>query len=243
MLRAVAVAGATFDTDEFLALSGLAEPDAYPRWTRRSGERVLERTENGYGFRHRLVRDALLAGLPAHRERALHRGAAQRLDGLGASPARVGHHLLQAGDAAAAVPYVLRAAETEAAVGAYRDALDLVDSVRGHAQGAERARLLALRADLLMAVGDGGAQAAYSAALAAIPAGELQDTARLLRARLSRAAVLAGDLETAAAAIEGIEADGGPADPAILLARGIWRTRGATWTLPRSPRGRRRGAC
>ena len=220
VLRAVAVAGATFDTDEFLALSGLAEPDAYALLDDAIGERVLERTEKGYGFRHRLVRDALLSGLPAHRERALHRGAAQRLDDLGASPARIGHHLLQAGDVAAAVPYVLRAAETEAAIGAYRDALDLVDSVLGHALATERARLLALRADLLMAVGDGGAQAAYSAALAAIPAGELQDTSRLLRARLSRAAVLTGDLETAAAAIDGLETDGGPADSAVLLAHG-----------------------
>ena len=58
-----------------------------------------------------------------------------RLIELGASAARIGHHLLESGAAADAVPYLLRAAETEAAVGAYRDALALVDAVRPHATG------------------------------------------------------------------------------------------------------------
>jgi hypothetical protein len=46
------------------------------------------------------------------------------------------------------VPYLLRAAETEAAVGAYRDALALVEAVRPHATGAQRATALSLRGDL-----------------------------------------------------------------------------------------------
>ena len=62
---------------------------------------------------------------------------------------------------------MLRAAETGAALGAYRDALDLVDAVRAHATGDDRARLLVLRADLLMAIGDPAAIAAYREALEA----------------------------------------------------------------------------
>ncbi len=84
----------------------------------------------GYRFRHPLIRDALLEAIPPHRRRVLHRLCAERLAALEASPARIGHHLLAAGDSAAAVPHVLRAAETAAAVGAYRDALSLVDSIR-----------------------------------------------------------------------------------------------------------------
>ena len=40
-----------------------------------------------------------------------------RLMGIHASPARIGHHLLAAGSTTDAVPYLLRAAETEAAIG------------------------------------------------------------------------------------------------------------------------------
>ena len=71
---------------------------------------------------------------------AIHRDAASRLIGLGASSARIGHHLLHAGEATEAVPYLLRAAETDAAVGAYRDALALVDAIRPHATGADADR-------------------------------------------------------------------------------------------------------
>ena len=87
--------------------------------------------------------------------------AASRLIELQASAARIGHHLLQSGAPADAVPYLLRAAETEAAVGAYRDALALVDAVRPHATGAHRATALSLRGDLLNAIGDPMAASAY----------------------------------------------------------------------------------
>ena len=63
------------------------------------------------------------------------------------------------------MPYLLRAAETEAAVGAYRDALALVDAVRPHATGAHRATALSLRGDLLNAIGDPMAASAYREAL------------------------------------------------------------------------------
>lgn len=215
VLECVAVAGATFDTDEFLALSGVAEDEAFDCLDAALATMVIERTPSGYQFRHRLIREALLDAMPAHRLRVQHRACAQRLARLGASPARVGHHLLAAGDTEAAVPHVLRAAETEAAVGAYRDALGLLDSVRDVAGGADRARGLALRADLLAAIGDPAAAAAYREAIeAATP-----QRRKLLQARLARIVAYGGDLETAQSLLADLEPDGGPADPTIMLAR------------------------
>ena len=167
VLQRVAVAGSSFDTDEFVALSGLAEAEA---------------------FGH--LDDALAAG--------------------------IGHHFLAAGAGADAVPYLLRAAETESAVGAYRDALALVDAIRPHAAGPCRTRTLSLRADLLTAIGDPMAGPAYREALG----GAGPADARRLRVRLANSAVMAGDLATAAAALDGLDTDGGADDADILLARG-----------------------
>jgi tetratricopeptide (TPR) repeat protein len=214
VVQRVAVAGTTFDTDEFLALSGLDEDGAYECLDLAIAARVVERADAGYRFRHALVRDALLADLPPHRMRVVHREAARRLEGIGASPARVGFHLLRAGDRAA-VPYLLQAAETDAALGAASDALELLDAARPHARGEHLARLLALRGDVLFTLGDVRAIGAYREAIDLAPEGD----ARRLRAKLGRAAVVAGDLATAGRALAGLEPDGGPDDAEILLAR------------------------
>ena len=140
----------------------------------------------------------------------IHRDAASRLVELGASPARIGHHLLAAGAGAEAVPYLLRAAETEAAVGAYRDALALVDAVRPHATGARPGdgAVAARRPAHRDRRPDGGV---------GLPRGARRRRARgrraRLRARLARSAVMSGDLETAAAALDGLETDGGATTP------------------------------
>lgn len=215
VLQRVAVAGASFDTDEFVALSGLAESEAFDHLDGALRVAIVEPAAAGYRFRHALVRDALLEDLPPHRRRRIHRDAADRLIELGASTARIGHHLLQAGATSEAVPHVLRAAETDAALGAYRDALELVDSVRPHATGAERSRALSLRGDLLNALGDPLATSAYREALE----GAAGDSVRALRAKLARSAVMSGDLDTAKAALDGLEPDNGPNDADILLAR------------------------
>jgi tetratricopeptide (TPR) repeat protein len=215
VLEYVAVAGSTFDTDEFVALSGVAEAEAFDCLDAALAAMAVERAPDGYRFRHDLIREALLSAVPPHRQRLLHRACAERLAGLGSSPARVGHHLLAAGDTAAAVPHVLRAAETQAAVGAYRDALALVDSIRHATTDADRSRALALRADLLAAMGEAGAPSAYREAIEAAPAGQR----RLLRARLARMVAYGGDLDTARDLLTGLEPDGGPADPTIMLAR------------------------
>lgn len=215
VLQRVAIVGSTFDTDEFVALSALSESEAFDHLDAALAARVVEPASAGYRFRHPLVRDALLDALPPHRRRRIHRDAATRLIELGATGAQIGHHLLQAGAAIEAVPYLLRAAETEAALGAYRDGLTLVDSVRPHASGADRARCLSLRADLLNAIGDPMATSAYREALDAADAKDV----RGLRVRLARSAVMAGDLDTAGAALRGVDPDGGLDDADILLAR------------------------
>jgi predicted ATPase len=139
-LQRVAVIGASFDTDQFVALTRLAEPQAFAALDAALGALVVEHTGTGYRFRHAMIRDALLADISPTRQRMFHHEAAERLAEIGAPPARIAHHLITAGEPAAAVPHVLTAVEREAAVGAYRDALILVDAVREHATTADRAR-------------------------------------------------------------------------------------------------------
>jgi DNA-binding SARP family transcriptional activator/tetratricopeptide (TPR) repeat protein len=214
-LQPVAVAGEVFDTDGFVAVSGLGEQAAFEVLDAAHAAGALEATASGYRFRNGRIRAALAGDLPPHRLRALHREVADRLVTVDAPPARIAHHLLEAGDRAAAVPYVLRAVRTQAAVGAYRDALRLMDQVRAAADGAAAAELAALRADVLAASGDIRALQAYREAI------ELADAAarRPLVAGMARTAVMAGDLDTARAVLEGVELDGGPDDVGILLAR------------------------
>ena len=211
-LRTVAVLGTTFDTDEFVAITApdseddderaAGEREAFDALDRALRARVVVRTERGFAFRHALVRDAVLDAVPASRLRELHRRAADTLRRLDGSPARVAHHLVEAGDRAAAVPYVLRAAETEAALGAYGSALTTLGSVRDQVHGEHLARSLELRADCLMARGDPGAADAYRDALV------VQTDPRTrtrLRSRFARAAAFAGDLDSAVDALEGLE--------------------------------------
>ena len=210
--------GTAFDTDEFLAVTGLAEDDAYRMLDMAQSHRMLVRTEAGFEFRHSLLRDAVLEPLLAPQRRFLHRQAAQALIDLNRSPARIGHHLVQSGDQAAAVPWMLRAAETSAARGAYREALDTLAAVRVQASGPDLLRLLSMRADFLMAAADMGAVDAYRDALAVAEDPTVQSR---LRARLARAATIAGDLDTATVALDGLKPDGSPDDAVLLLARGI----------------------
>jgi DNA-binding SARP family transcriptional activator/tetratricopeptide (TPR) repeat protein len=214
---AAAVLGNTFDTDEFVLVTGLPEDDAYAVLDAGLAHRVVVRTDTGYQFRHTMLREALLHSLRPARMRSLHHQAAVALQTLDRSPGRIGYHLLQAGEPSAAVGWMLRAAETSAALGAYQDALTTLETVRAHAAGEDLVRLLSLRADLLMASADADAVDAYRDALAA--ATDPADRSRL-RARLARAATFGGDLDTAAVALDGLVIDGSAADTELLLAQG-----------------------
>ncbi|HLN76773.1 MAG TPA: AAA family ATPase [Nocardioidaceae bacterium] len=212
----VAMLGSTFTTDELLAVADVGQADAYRHLETALAALVVEPADTGYRFRHALVREGLLSSMPPHLHAAARQEVAERLAGLGAAPGRVAHQFLAAGQPQRAIPYVLPAVETAGALGAYRDALDLVDAVRPYATGDDLGRLLARRGDLLLAMGDPGSVSAYRDALAAT-SGTQQ---RLVRARLGRAACFGGDLETAHAALDGLELVGDAADGTILLARG-----------------------
>ncbi|HEU4514853.1 MAG TPA: AAA family ATPase [Nocardioidaceae bacterium] len=212
----VAMLGTSFTTDELLAVSGVPEDEAYRQLEVALAGLVVEPAETGYRFRHALVREGLLSGMPAHAQAAARAQVAEQLARLGAAPARVAHQFIAAGQPMRAIPYVLPAVETAGALGAYRDALVLVEAVRGYASGPSLGRLLARRGDLLMALGDPGAVAAYREAIPVTSGVDL----RLVRARLARAACFAGDFEAAATALDGLEPQGDVADGPILLSRG-----------------------
>ena len=90
VLQRVAIAGASFDTDEFVALVRACPKTTRARHLDRAlAALVVEPTSTGYRFRHGLVRDALLEDLPPHRRRRIHRDAAERLIELDASASRI----------------------------------------------------------------------------------------------------------------------------------------------------------
>jgi len=215
-LARVALLGSVFTTDELLAVSGVAEEDAYRHLDAAVAALLVEPAEPGFRFRHALLRQTLLDRMPAAGKAAARIEVADALARLGAAPARVAHLYVAAGLPRRAVPFVVPAVETAGALGAYRDALTLVDGVRDHATGAERAHLLARRGDLLMALGNPEAVPAYREA-AAITEGTEH---RLVRARLARAACFAGEFDTAAAALAGVGLEEDAADGPLLLARG-----------------------
>ncbi|MCK6210717.1 AAA family ATPase [Georgenia sp. EYE_87] len=217
-LACAAVLGTEFDTDELAAVAGLDDDGVSAAVRAGVAHGLLVRTATGLAFRHALLRDRLRARLDGPAYRAVQLRAARAIEATGGSPARVAHHLIEAGRAEQAVPWALRAAETRAALGAYRDALALLDRVRAAATGQDRAKLLALRAALLSAAGHPDAVDAHREALA-----HATDPAavRELRTNLSKAAMVGGDLETAALALEGLEVDGRDqrADAELLIAR------------------------
>ena len=214
--RRVALLGSVFTTDELLAVSGADEDETYRHLEAALATAVVEPADAGYRFRHALVRESLLAGLSPHERARAGREVAEQLAALGASPNRVAHLFVAAGHPVQAIPYARPAIEKAGALGAYRDALALLDAVVDHATGAERGHLLARRGDLLMALADSAAVDAYRAALSVTTGTEH----RLVRARLARTATFQGDFDTAAAAIGTLELTGDSADAPLLLARG-----------------------
>jgi DNA-binding SARP family transcriptional activator len=212
----LAVAGSTFSTDELLAVAGVDEDEAYRHLDVGLAAMLVERTEAGYRFRHALVRDALLQAMPAGEESSARRAVAEALARTNAPPGRIARHFLAAGLPERAVPFAVRAVETAGALGAYRDGLSLVEAVRDHAGPEDLPRLLARRGDLLLALGDPEAVAAYQEAVP-VTSGTAH---RLVRARLARAAAFAGDFDTARAALAGLRLEGDAADSPILRAQG-----------------------
>lgn len=215
-LQRAALLGLSFTTDEFLAVAGTSEAEAYQHLDAAQAGLVVERSETGYQFRHALVREAVLDAMPPAAQSAARVEVARELARLGAPPARIAHQYLAAGQPRQAIPYVLPAVETAGALGAYRDALNLVEEVREYATGETLGHLLARRGDLLTALGDPASLASYRAAVPLTTGVEH----RLVRARLARSACFASDFDTARSALAGLELLDDDADGPILLARG-----------------------
>jgi DNA-binding SARP family transcriptional activator len=216
LVERLAVLGTDATSDEVVALADGDADTAFADVDAAMDALLLVPGDVGYRFRHEAVREAVLSATTPLRRSALHREVAQGLAGTGAPRAVVARHWIAGGDPVSAVPHVMAAIETLGALGAYRDALELADAVLEHTGGEERGRLLARRGDLLMALGDPEAITCYRAA---IPLTSGVDR-RLARARLSRAACFAGDLDGAAAAIDGEQLLGDAADGPLLLAQG-----------------------
>jgi DNA-binding SARP family transcriptional activator/tetratricopeptide (TPR) repeat protein len=201
--------------DELAEAAGSTEAEAAAALAAARAAGVLDEARGGHRFRHPLVREALLARLPAADVEAAHARAAARLEAAHAPPEHVAHHLLHGGRAAEAVPLLIEAAEWAASVAAYADGLEWVEHALPLAGREERARLLALRARLLDGTGDRRAPDAYSEAIAAAdPQAALE-----LRLLQTRACIAAGDIPRARAAI-------GELDPAAPADRGrvaLWR--------------------
>jgi tetratricopeptide (TPR) repeat protein len=119
---------------------------------------VLVGASDRYRFRHDGVRDALVAGLAAERERALHAAVARALEATGAAAdddlaSALGWHLVRGGDRLRGARLLDRAGERHFEQCSFRDAIPLLECAlevyREH--GVEPARGLDLRHMLLAA--------------------------------------------------------------------------------------------
>jgi len=183
-LRAASVLGQTFRFEELQALLG--------GWSEETLEAALEEARaaglvreagrDGYLFQHALTQQALYAELSARQRRRLHLAAADAIEGGGGAPApssvpapvrdrdrerrsaELAWHLLEADEAARALPYTLLAGDQATAVYAhadaerhYRTALELARELEDRLREAEALEQLG---------GALAAQARFDAALA-----------------------------------------------------------------------------
>ncbi len=161
-LRRLALSAESFDVATAIALTADEGNDALARLDRALATGVLVVSDAHYRFRHALVREALVDGIPPHRRAALHRDVAARLEQAGAAPGLVGQHWLAAGDPDRAVPWSLAAARQAFRLGAFEDVLRHVEPLLAH--HARLPEALALRAESMDALGRPGTLAAYDAA-------------------------------------------------------------------------------
>jgi DNA-binding SARP family transcriptional activator len=186
-LRRLALSAEDFDVATAVALMADEGHDALARLDRALAAGVLVVSQARYRFRHALVREALVDGIPPHRRAALHRDAAARLEQAGATPGLVGQHWLAAGEPDKALPCSLAAARQAFRLGAFEDVLRHVDPLLTHRPHHPEA--LALRAEAMDALGRPGTLAAYDAAAAVAPAEQSHE----LRAKRALAQVKMSD--------------------------------------------------
>ncbi|MBN2624170.1 MAG: winged helix-turn-helix domain-containing protein, partial [Acidimicrobiales bacterium] len=215
--RRLAAAGDSFDELDVRAAAASDEES-----TRQLIELALDAglvvpEADGYRFVADGPAGHLAADLTGRDRARLVAETAERLAALDAPPERVAERFLAAGRLAEAAPYALASARRAASLGFHDDVLRWTALAADHVAPTDVAEVLALRARAQAATGDAAAIATYRSAIAAAE----PDDRRPLRAMLARAAIFAGDLDTAQEALAGLEPDGGPHDGAIVVARGM----------------------
>ena len=178
MLVAAAVIGRDFNIallEAFGELAGHELRDALDEATR--GHFLTTAGGDRYRFAHDLVRQRVLAVLPLPRLQAYHLAVADTLERVygksaGERAGEIAHHLYQAGTAADPVrtsTHLAQAAKNDLAVGAFEDALRVIDTalqLLPPERIRERAEALAMRAQAFWALGrHNDARAAWGGAL------------------------------------------------------------------------------
>lgn len=220
LLGQVAVLGEAFESREAAATTGLTWEEVDHLLDDALERRLVVIAGTGYRFRHEIMREVILKNVAPGRRRNLHRRAAEALERDGGPAARIAHHLIEAGMGAEAVPWLSRATADALATAAYSDAQRLADQAL--AVTPDDVDLLALRADAQFLTGDPSAPLAYAKALGRARGAERE----VLRIRLARALVFAGDPEGARVALEGVQAPSPEADALRHLVEGqvAWMT-------------------
>jgi len=198
MLKRLAVAGDDLDPVSVVALTGLPEREAFALLDLALGTGALVVSGAGYRFRHELVRQSLVEAVPPHGRIAIHRDAARGLTAAGGQPARVARHWLDGGRPDEAVDWLLTAARQAVGLGAFVDALGHLDTLLEHAP--QHADGLCLRAEVLDALGDTRATAAYATAARIIG----EPAAQEIRPRQALAQLRSGDPAGAFETLKGV---------------------------------------
>ncbi|WP_199796810.1 ATP-binding protein [Pseudonocardia dioxanivorans] len=198
-LRRLAVVTDVLDPVDVPALAGLPEPETFALLDAALAAGALVVSGTGYRFRHELVRQALAAQVLPHHRITFHRDTARRLGELGADPALVARHWLDGGRPDEAVPWLLAATRRDVTLGALEDALGRLEPLLAHAPAHPQA--LCIRAEVLDALGDRRAPAAYAAAAAVVGREEAHD----LRAMQALAEIKQGDPARALQTLDGLQ--------------------------------------
>jgi DNA-binding SARP family transcriptional activator len=128
-LRTAALLGTEVDLDLLAAVGNEAPTALLAHLEEGVRRRLLDERGGSFGFRHELVRDALVASATAGRAALVHRDAARALMSRDRpDPIAVAHHARLAGDEATAAAALVDAAAVAAERFDYRTAEDLLES-------------------------------------------------------------------------------------------------------------------